>query len=349
VRWARLTFDWVVPWIVVALLTLAVAGAAAIDVSAPRAGLGVALGLALVALASALAAATLEHAELRLAAAVLLAGAGAIALVAVEPSLDVAAAVAGTTGAAAVLAGALLAVRRPDSPWITPVLVLGAICVSGVVGIGIADLPDRALLVAALALAGAAVAVVGIVLGRVTALAAAPILLCAAWLVFASDALTGDAQWFTVPIGCTLLVVEGLLRTALRARGENPHTSVTLGLDYVGLSFVVGASIVQIATVSAWYVLVGIALGAAICAWGAVTRVVHRTWFGAGTVVLSLLVAVALPAVEIVPQLEGAELWISIAAVGLVALVVAAFLEQGRRTAEAGIARLRDLTSSWER
>jgi hypothetical protein len=349
VRWARVSSDWLPPWAVVALGVLGAAGVGAVDAAMPEAGIGLAVGVTLAALASALAAAPLGRTVLRDVAAVLLPGALALALVAVDASLDAAAAVAGATGFAAVLVASTLLARRPTSPWVMPALVLAGIGVGGAVGVGIADLPDRGLLVAALALAGAAAAVVGVVSGRLFLLTCAPVLLCGAWLVFASEALTGNAQWFTVPIGLTLLVVEGLIRAALRARSENPHTPVTLDLDYVGLSFLVGASVMQIATTSAWYVFAGVALGAMVCAWGAVTKVVHRAWFGAGVVVLSLLVAIALPTVEFVPQLEGAALWISIAAVGFVALVIAAFLEQGRRTAEAGIARLRDLTSSWER
>ncbi len=114
------------------------------------------------------------------------------------------------------------------------------------------------------------------------------------------------------------------------------------------MAFLVGASVIQIVTTSQWYVLPSIGLGAVVAAWGAVTKVVHRVWFGVATVALAVLCTVAIPVVEYVPDLEGAELWITVAAIGLVALVAAAFLEQGRRTAEAGIARLRDLTRGWE-
>ena len=44
------------------------------------------------------------------------------------------------------------------------------------------------------------------------ALVAAPVPIGAAWLVFASEALTGNPQWFTVPTGLTLLAVVGLTR-----------------------------------------------------------------------------------------------------------------------------------------
>jgi len=257
--------------------------------------------------------------------------------------------VAGGIGFAATVTVAALAWRRPASVWMRPALDAAAIAAVASLGAGIAAWPARDLLVAALTLLGAEAAVVGLALQRLDLLGVAPVLLCSAWLVFAGDALQGNPQWFTVPIGVTILVVEGLVRATRRARGLDPHVPAIVAIDYAGMAFLVGASLVQIVTTSAWYVVLAIALGALLMEWSIATKVLHRAWFAMGTIVAALLIAVLLPIVEYVPHLEGAGLWITIAGLGLAALVAAAFLEAGKRRAETELEHLRSLTRAWER
>jgi hypothetical protein len=48
------------------------------------------------------------------------------------------------------------------------------------------------------------------------------------------------------------------------------------------------------------------------------------------------------------PAWQGATLWVLIAAVGLVALLVASFLEQGKAAAQKGMSRFSEATAGWE-
>ena len=57
---------------------------------------------------------------------------------------------------------------------------------------------------------------------------------------------------------------------------------------------------------------------------------------------------VAVPVVRIVPEFQGAALWGALAAVGIVLLVVATSLEQGRSRVKRTIRRLEDLMVGWE-
>jgi len=57
---------------------------------------------------------------------------------------------------------------------------------------------------------------------------------------------------------------------------------------------------------------------------------------------------VIVPLVGLVPKVGGPGLWLAIAALGVTAILVAAFLEQGRTATRRGVQRLRDLTSDWE-
>ncbi len=114
------------------------------------------------------------------------------------------------------------------------------------------------------------------------------------------------------------------------------------------MALVVGAALGQTVVESPAYGLAGIALGSALAAWGAVTRVRRRALFGAAAVGLSALLMLAVPLAELVPRLEGAALWATVAGLGLVAIVVAALLEQGRRGFQSTVARLDQLTHDWE-
>ena len=62
-------------------------------------------------------------------------------------------------------------------------------------------LPDRALLVPAFVLAAVMSVTVAEVFGRPALRAASPVLLCAAWLAYAAQALAGQPQWCTVAAG----------------------------------------------------------------------------------------------------------------------------------------------------
>lgn len=69
---------------------------------------------------------------------------------------------------------------------------------------------------------------------------------------------------------------------------------------------------------------------------------------GAVGFVLSLVLLLAVPLSSRVPRLEGVTLWITVAAVGLIAILAAALLEQGRSRVRLAIRRLGELTADWE-
>jgi hypothetical protein len=236
-----------------------------------------------------------------------------------------------------------------------PAAEVGALAAAIAIAVGARELPDVALLVPALAVAGVQAAVLGVVTRRIEILTAAPVLLCASWLTFASDALAGNPEWFTVPIGITLLVIEAILRAAVERRGERPGPPAIVAVDLVGMAFVVGAALVQTVATSLWYGVVAVVLGALLATWGVVTRVRRRAAFGAGTVLVALVLLIGLPLGDIAltsnedgTPFEGPVLWLVIAGIGLIAIMAAAFLEQGRRRVRATVARIADLTRDWE-
>lgn len=65
-------------------------------------------------------------------------------------------------------------------------------------------------------------------------------------------------------------------------------------------------------------------------------------------VVLGLLTLVGIPLSQLIPAWTGAGLWISIAVIGLVAIVGATMLEQGRAAVRRGITSFRAMTDGWE-
>jgi hypothetical protein len=125
-------------------------------------------------------------------------------------------------------------------------------------------------------------------------------------------------------------------------------TTVPTRLEYLGMLLVVSPALVQIAAVNLFYALLALADGLALAAWGTITRVRRRALFGVASIVLAAALVVLVPMADLVPKVRGPGLWLAIAAVGLLAVLVAAFLEQGRGVAERAVIRLRDLTSDWE-
>ena len=233
-------------------------------------------------------------------------------------------------------------------PWVQPGQVVGVIAAVTSVGVAFHELPARPLLVAALLLVGVDMAALGLVGRRPTLLTLAPVPIGFAWLVFASEALTGNAQWFTVPIGCTLLAVVALARWQRRREGLDAVTTPIVVLDTLGMVLVVSAALVQTVTENIAYGLLGVVLGGLLAGWGVLTRVRRRLMFGAATIALAVALMVLVPLAGLLPQARSPLLWLAIAALGLVAIVVAAFIERGRSTVVRMTRSFLDLTSGWE-
>jgi CDP-diglyceride synthetase len=134
---------------------------------------------------------------------------------------------------------------------------------------------------------------------------------------------------------------------------KGSQLAAALGVtEYAGMAFVVGAAVARALVGEVWMGVLAVALGAALAGWGAVTKVRRRAFVGAGTVVVSLVLMIVVPIGRYLGQqprlLEGATLWIIVAAMGLVALLVAAFLERGRARVQQFVRRINDLTADWE-
>jgi hypothetical protein len=351
-RWARLPADWAA-----SLAALAAAGAAPVlGLSAtPSSGVDPHTGAALLALVAASfsigaasAAQPLNVQVLREASALLVVGAGLLIGYAreVEPgpltAWWAATAIASTLG----LLGLWRA--RPSSPWIGPLGIVGGSGSVVTIAVAASALPRRDLLEAALSVVGMQTAALGIALRRPEPLYGSPLLFCGAWLLFASEALAGEAQWFTVPIGIALLVVVGIARAARRHEPEPLMPPDLLALEYLGMALVVGDGLVESVATSPTYGLFALVLGVGLAVWGALTRVRRRAALGAGAAVLAVALMLGGPIARLAPKVTGPALWLALAAAGAVLIAIATGLERGRAKVTAAIRRLDTLTEDWE-
>ena len=172
--------------------------------------------------------------------------------------------------------------------------------------------------------------------------------LLGSWLMYAADALGGNPNWYTVPIGAAVIAVVDLNRWDRRRGNAAFGPQETAAVDAVGVAMLVGASLVQTAFASPAYGALALALALCLAAWSAVTRVRRRLYGAAGTVVLTGILMVAAPLAEIVPRFRGPALWIAVFAAGTAMILVATFLEQGRARVSAGVRRLEEVLADWE-
>lgn len=245
---------------------------------------------------------------------------------------------------------AVLALWRARTPslWIRPLALLAGLGSIVAIAVAASALPRRDLLEVALSVAGMQTAVLGIALRRPEPLYASPLLFCGAWLLFASEALAGEAQWFTVPIGIAVLVVVGVARAARRHELAPLMPPELLALEYLGMALVVGDGLVESITRSPTHGLFALALGVGLAVWGALTKVRRRAAFGAGAAVLAVVLMVGGPVAHLAPKVTGPALWIVLAAAGAVLIAIATGLERGRAKVTAAMQRLDTLTEDWE-
>jgi hypothetical protein len=250
-------------------------------------------------------------------------------------------------GALAAMAALAIWRRRVRARWL-PALVVFAPLLS-TVGLLVAFVAgDSPLLVAALLVAGLQAAVAGLVTSSPWLAASAPVLVCAAWLEFARLSLRGDPQWFTVPIGLTLLTVVEIARGHRRRTGQRVAGPELVALELAGMLLVVGAALFQTATASLLNGLLATLFGAGLLGWGVLTRVRRRASVGAATVALAALMLVTVPVARMLPAVRGPVLWLTLAAAGLVLLLVASSIERGRARARAAARRIDQLLVGWE-
>jgi hypothetical protein len=351
----RLHPSWVWAW---GGTATAVTGSAVVAVADAASGLDTSItvvlswyavaGLAAVAVATAIAAEPLASGWLRELAV-------AFGLVSLLTAFDVvdATSTAGVAvlGAVSVVLG--IAALTPLCSDARPaarraVLELGAATAVLAVGFSWDELPDRDLLVASLAVAAVQAASAGIALRSVALQSCAPVLACASWVVFASQAVNADAQWFTVPIGAALLAVVTLWRRDRRSRSAPVASPEIVAVELVGIAFLVGSSFVQTFTTSVGYAALAAVIGLLLVGWGLVTRVRRRLLAGALVTVGGVVLLVMVPLVRLLPAWQGAWMWILVVVVGLLALGAASLLESGRSMVRTGRRRFVDLTGGWE-
>jgi hypothetical protein len=341
--------EWARVWGATGLaLTLAAAAALAVPLVTASAGQYVAAGLAAAAIGCGLAAAPLQVAWLRESAAAAAVGAGLAWAYGISAGLDVLTWGAVATGLAASASVLTPWLRRRAAVWMRPALIVSAAATGVALGTATAALPDRYLLIPAFVLAGVLAAALAAGFQRPVLAAITPIPLCAAWLTYASEALTGQPQWLTVPLGLAVLAVAVLLRSARRAGNRPVAAPDVVALEITGMGLIVGASLVQSITRSPLYALIGVGLGVAIAAWGALTRVRRRLFGGVIAVVASLLLLIVVPLVPVVSHWGGVLVWLVLAGAGLVAIVAAALLDTTRSAIRREMTRLTELTRDWE-
>ena len=307
-----------------------------------------AAGLAAAAIGCGLAAGPLRLALLRETAALLTVAAGLVLAYGIPAGLT---ALAWSATVAGLAAGGIVLVLwlRPAAPaWVRPALLVSIAAAGVALGAGLAAWPDRTLLVPAFVLVAVVIVALTVSLHRPAMVAATPLPLCAAWLAYASEAMTGQPQWFTVPVGAALLAVSVLLRSVRRAGGGPLAAPDVIALEVTGMVLIMGASLVQCVTRGPFYGLIGVGLGLVLAGWGALTRVRRRLAGGTIAFLVSLLLVIAVPLVPLVPRGGGAVGWLALAGAGLVAIVAAAMLDATRGAVRRGVTRLRDLTRDWE-
>lgn len=254
------------------------------------------------------------------------------------------------TGAALAALGLALTAHgvRPGQPWILPgasyavaTQLLGAVAAA-------AALPGDGPITVVLLAVSAELIALGVITDRPVLFVAAPAAACGAWLVVARDALAGQPNWFTAPIGVTMLVMVGLVRWVRRGRGAPVTTTDVTVLEYVGMTVVVAPPLALTLSGALWNALVAIIAGVLLALWGATTRVTWRVVFGSATVVAAVVLVIAVPLSSRVTW-RGPALWLTLTLLGIAAIVVATTIERSRDAVREIGRRLGAMTEDWER
>ncbi|WP_372594723.1 hypothetical protein, partial [Actinotalea sp.] len=250
-------------------------------------------------------------------------------------------------GVSAGLALGMLLAALPLTEGAARQVWLGPVTAGGSAAVLLALAADPSGLAAALAGATVQIAAAGHAWRRVGLRLAAPVLAWATWAAWVPEVAAGaTASWYTLPVGLALLVVAGVWRGDRRARGAVSGDPTGVVLELTGIAFLVVTSWVQAVTVSVVHALVAAGIGALVLVWGLATRVRRRVAAAAVVVLVSLVLAVAVPLVALLPAWGGAAVWIAVAVVGLVAVLAATLLEKGRAAVRA--ASQRAAAQGWE-
>ncbi|HUP74661.1 MAG TPA: DUF2510 domain-containing protein [Acidimicrobiales bacterium] len=356
-RVSRITMDWVAASAGAGILAVGIATALQADKATTtdaRAQYAIATGIALVAAGLALLANRAPRLQLRELCAVTALGASAeLGLAADATSAEVATvgSVAGFIAAAGLL---VLFNFRPSSGWLRPLGIWGSGCALAAVVAGVDELPRRNPLSISLLIAASELAAAGIATRRVQLLQLAVAVTTAAWIVFASDELTGAVDWFSVPIGVALLCIVALGRADARRREQSTNRAGLVMVEFVAMGLIVGPAIAETVVRAPTFAAIAISGGATLATWGASTRVRRRLFFGCSSVILAVVTLIGIPVTRLVtaPRTDSDAgpigLWLGLAAAGIVALAAAAIIEEGRRRVRRAVVRIGQLTDGWE-
>jgi hypothetical protein len=341
---------WAEAWGGVAFLTLLISawGLMLPDVPRAPAGQAVSAGWALAAVAAALAAEPLRRHWLRITTVLLASAAAVTFLYGMDAGSSEIVGVAVAMAVATTIAIAATAATGRATAWRRALLVGAGLSAWAALTTAITELPDKTLLVGALIAVAAQSVVIGRVLRMSALLMAGPPLLSLSWMLYASEALGGNPQWYLVPLGLALIVMAGLLRWTRRQAGKDVATIDVVALELAGVGFIAGASLVQTATDSLGYALVAIAEGVTFALWGAVTKVRRRLAAGVGVVIVAVVMLIAVPLLPLMPEWRGATLWVAVAGLGLAAIIIATFIERGRAKVGAWVTSLSETLDHWE-
>jgi hypothetical protein len=289
---------------------------------------------------------TFEMAWLRYGAVVLAAGAvGMVARGAGFDATDYAVTALCVAGASTV--GALAAWRIGRGRWIiAPLAAMTAI--ASIVAVLAGAVVGAPLCAMALAVAGVEVAAFAVALDEVSPAIGTPILFLSSWVVLSWSTFDLSAEFYTIPLGVSLIAVCELARWSRRRRGLNPRENLLVICEYTGMTSLVIVSFVQEVATSLLHGLVIVLVGLLIGVWGLLTRVRRRVAFSAGAVTLAVVLMIVVPIAWSVPNWRGATLWIALAVIGLVAIFVAAFLERSITLVREILSSLRRRTAEWE-
>lgn len=308
------------------------------------------IGLAAAALAAGARAARLPRLPLRSAAVGAALEAGAVAANAASLAqgarlvLCLAAAILATLAAVRLATGT--PTSEPARPWTVP-LTLGATA-STIAALWLAALqPGPMALVVALVVLAAQGAGAGLATDRAALLAVAPAAVAAAVLVAVAELPAPPLLALTLPVGAGLLVEADLAARAVR-RGRLPASPEAIAaLDSAALAVTLLPALGQVASGRLALTPVAVLAGAAVLVWGAAGRVRRRVLAGAAAAAAALVLVVAVPLVRLLPQVEGAWLWVSLAVLGGLLLLGAASLERGRSVVAGTWRRIEEGMRDW--
>jgi hypothetical protein len=356
-RIGRVGSEWIVAWVGAGLVAIALATALQIDTG--RAGstnswYSLAAGTAMAAAALALLANRVARLPLRESAALVALAACAELAAAADASaaqLSLSSSMVGT-----VVAVGLVTVlpRQWAARWRNAVWIVGTGVTLAAVGAAVHELPNRSLLVVSLLVTTAEAAATGALVHRVELLQLASATACGAWIVIATGELVGVVDWFTIPVGVTLLAIISLHREGRRRRQLPAKTHPIVAAECLGMGLITGPPLTETVFDAPVFGAVAIGGGALLAAWGGSTRVRRRVLFGSVSITLAIVLLIGTPITRVVTKPRddsGAGpigLWLALAAAGVVALAAAAMIEEGRRRVRRVVLRIGQLTDGWE-